>query len=93
MLIFFRIPLSEASAIKVRDSLAKAIYKFIKDHIIEMFNKTEELSMPYIGIFDIAGFGLYKSSFLWPYIITSLNFTTLLQNFVKMEIIASSNCV
>lgn len=49
--------MSAALAVNVRDSLAKSLYKYIFQHIFCTFNGNAIKSLPYMGIFDIAGFG------------------------------------
>lgn len=59
-IIFFwnsRLRLPKEAAKKARDSLARAIYKCIFQHIIDTFNGDALFSSSYIGILDIAGFG------------------------------------
>lgn len=58
---YFRIPLLRTAAEKARDSLTKAIYKFVFQHIVHTFNGDMNASLPYIGILDIAGFGEMNS--------------------------------
>lgn len=45
------------AAKRARDNLAKAIYKYILQHIIQTFNGEVDPSLPFIGILDITGFG------------------------------------
>lgn len=50
--------MSKIAAKKARDSLAKAIYAYLFKHIISISNSTVDHKTPYIGIVDIAGFGM-----------------------------------
>lgn len=49
--------LSKQAAVKGRDSLARGIYLYVLQHIIDIFNGNVKYSSSYIGILDIAGFG------------------------------------
>lgn len=57
--IIYRIPMSVNEAMRARDSLAKSIYKQLFSLLVRIMNaKPESDTMQYIGILDIAGFGL-----------------------------------
>lgn len=55
----FRLHLSKGVATRARDSLVKAIYKHIFQFVIDTFNRDVDVdvSLPYIGLIDITGFG------------------------------------
>jgi len=53
--------LSPAQAATGRDALAKAIYSNLFDHVVTCVNKCFpfQSSSNYIGVLDIAGFGMF----------------------------------
>ena len=58
---FIRVPLKPWEASSARDALAKAVYGRMFDYIVESVNKAIPFahSVSYIGILDIAGFGMF----------------------------------
>ena len=62
--IFARVPLKPHEAASARDALAKAVYGRMFDYIVESVNKAIPFShsVSYIGILDIAGFGMFTGS-------------------------------
>lgn len=54
----FRLHLSKEAAIRARNCLAREIYKLVFECIIDTFNgDVANISLPFIGIMDITGFG------------------------------------
>lgn len=60
MNLLFRVPLKVHEANSARDALAKALYSNLFDHIVRSINKSIpfKASSYYIGVLDIAGFGI-----------------------------------
>lgn len=60
-----RVPLKPDQAAAGRDALAKSIYSKLFDHIVACVNKCFPFNASdaptFIGVLDIAGFGMYAS--------------------------------
>jgi hypothetical protein len=63
-LLIFRVPLKVYEANNARDALAKAVYSNLFDYIVQRINKSIpfKASSYYIGVLDIAGFGMKNVS-------------------------------
>ena len=61
-LFYFRVPLKPGEAASARDALTKAIYARLFDYIVNRVNKALpfQSSKNYIGVLDIAGFGMFS---------------------------------
>ena len=76
----FRVPLKIYEANNARDALAKAIYSKLFDHIVCRINQSIpfQASSYYIGILDIAGFGVLIFSCILDLFKTNKYFITIL---------------
>jgi myosin-6 len=63
-LLISRVPLKVYEANNARDALAKAVYSNLFDYIVQRINKSIpfKASSYYIGVLDIAGFGMNNIS-------------------------------
>lgn len=66
----FRVPLDKFLAERARDSMMKTMYSHLFEYLIRAVNGNGQInpninhsSQQYIGILDIAGFGVYSVTF------------------------------
>lgn len=65
-MVFSRVPLKVYEANSARDALAKALYSNLFDHVVRSINRSIpfQASSYYIGVLDIAGFGMIIKRFM-----------------------------